>query len=161
MVNGCEVVVKGFKGEFIFMVVSFIEVVVEENQVLVFCFDDECELWLFYGLICMFINNNIIGVIQGYIKGFEVVGIGYCVQQKGSLVEFVFGFLYLVLIDLFVGIMFMVEGIIKFIVSGIDKQVVGEVVVNICKICKFELYKGKGVCYVGENVCCKVGKSGK
>lgn len=160
-VDGRAVAVKGPKGELTLKVASPIEVVVEDNQVVVSRPDDERESRSLHGLTRTLINNNIIGVTQGYTKGLEVVGTGYRVQQKGSSVEFALGFSHPVLVDPPAGITFTVEGNNKVTVSGIDKQAVGEAAANIRKIRKPEPYKGKGVRYAGENVRRKAGKSGK
>lgn len=160
-VDGREVAVKGPKGELTLTVAKPIEVAVEENQVLVSRPDDERESRSLHGLTRTLINNNIIGVTQGYTKGLEVVGTGYRVAQKGSSVEFALGFSHPVLIDPPAGITLTVEGTTKLTVSGIDKQAVGEAAANIRKIRKPEPYKGKGVRYAGENVRRKAGKSGK
>ena len=160
-VSGQDVAVKGPKGELALTVARPIEVAVEENQVLVSRPDDERESRSLHGLTRTLINNNIIGVTQGYTKGLEVVGTGYRVQQKGSSVEFALGFSHPVLIDPPAGITLTVEGTTKLTVSGIDKQAVGEAAANIRKIRKPEPYKGKGVRYAGENVRRKAGKSGK
>ena len=160
-VNGQEVQVKGPKGELALTVARPIQVAVEENQVLVSRPDDERESRSLHGLTRTLINNNIIGVTQGYTKGLEVVGTGYRVQQKGGSVEFALGFSHPVLVDPPTGITFTVEGNNKLTVSGIDKQAVGEAAANIRKIRKPEPYKGKGVRYAGEVVRRKAGKAGK
>lgn len=160
-VNGRVVAVKGPKGELTLTVANPIEVAVEENQVLVSRPDDERESRSLHGLTRTLINNNIIGVTQGYTKGLEVVGTGYRVAQKGGSVEFALGFSHPVLIDPPAGITLTVEGNNKLTVSGIDKQAVGEAAANIRKIRKPEPYKGKGVRYAGEIVRRKAGKSGK
>ena len=160
-VDGQDVTVTGPKGELALSVSKPIEVKVEENQVLVSRPDDERESRSLHGLTRTLINNNIIGVTQGYSKGLEVVGTGYRVQQKGSSVEFALGFSHPVLIDPPVGITLTVEGTNKLTVSGIDKQAVGEAAANIRKIRKPEPYKGKGVRYAGEVVRRKAGKAGK
>ena len=159
-VEGQDVAVKGPKGELTLAVARPIEVKVEEGQVLVTRPDDERESRSLHGLTRTLINNNIIGVTQGYSKGLEVVGTGYRVAQKGSSVEFALGFSHPVLIDPPAGITFTVEGNNKLTVSGIDKQAVGEAAANIRKIRKPEPYKGKGIKYVTETIRRKVGKSG-
>ena len=160
-VEGNEVTVKGPKGELVLPVASPIEVKVEENQVLVTRPDDERASRSLHGLTRTLINNNIIGVTEGYTKGLEVVGTGYRVAQKGSSVEFALGFSHPVLVDAPAGITLTVEGTNKLTVSGIDKQAVGEAAANIRKIRKPEPYKGKGVRYAGEVVRRKAGKAGK
>ncbi len=160
-VNGQDVVVKGPKGELSLAVAKPIEVKVEENQVVVSRPDDERESRSLHGLTRTLINNNIIGVTQGYTKGLEVVGTGYRVQQKGTAIEFALGFSHPVLVEAPTGITLTVEGNNKVTVSGIDKQAVGEAAANIRKIRKPEPYKGKGVRYAGEVVRRKAGKAGK
>ena len=160
-VAGQDVLVKGPKGELRLTVAKPIEAKVEENQVLVTRPDDERESRALHGLTRTLINNNIIGVTQGYTKGLEVVGTGYRVAQKGGSVEFALGFSHPVLIDPPAGITLTVEGTNKLTVSGIDKQAVGEAAANIRKIRKPEPYKGKGVRYAGEVVRRKAGKAGK
>ncbi|MCK6079088.1 50S ribosomal protein L6 [Microbacterium sp. EYE_5] len=160
-VTGQDVVVKGPKGELSLTVARPIEAKVEENQVLVSRPDDERESRALHGLTRTLINNNIIGVTQGYSKGLEVVGTGYRVAQKGTSVEFALGFSHPVLVEAPAGITLTVEGNNKVTVAGISKQAVGEAAANIRKIRKPEPYKGKGVRYAGEVVRRKAGKSGK
>lgn len=160
-VDGQAVSVKGPKGELALTVAKPIEVTVEEGQVLVSRPDDERESRSLHGLTRTLINNDIIGVTQGYTKGLEVVGTGYRVAQKGAAVEFALGFSHPVLVEPPVGITLTVEGNNKVTVSGISKQAVGEAAANIRKIRKPEPYKGKGVRYAGEVVRRKAGKAGK
>ena len=160
-VDGRDVTVKGPKGELKLAVARPIEVKVDDGQVLVTRPDDERESRSLHGLTRSLINNNIIGVTEGYSKGLEVVGTGYRVAQRGSSLEFTLGFSHPVVFDPPAGITFAVEGTNKITVSGIDKQVVGETAANIRKIRKPEPYKGKGVRYAGEVVRRKAGKAGK
>ena len=114
-----------------------------------------------HGLTRTLINNQIIGVTEGYTKGLEVVGTGYRVAAKGSSLEFALGYSHSITVDPPAGISFTVEGQNKILVSGIDKQAVGEVAANIRKLRKPEPYKGKGIRYEGEVVRRKAGKAGK
>jgi large subunit ribosomal protein L6 len=107
------------------------------------------------------ISNQIIGVTTGYTKSLDIVGTGYRVTAKGSDIEFALGYSHPILVKAPAGITFTVEGNNKVVVSGIDKQAVGEVAANLRKLRKPEPYKGKGVRYTGENVRRKAGKSGK
>jgi large subunit ribosomal protein L6 len=161
VIDGQSVTVKGPKGELSLVVAAPIKVALEENQVLVTRPDDERESRSLHGLTRSLINNQIIGVTQGYSKGLEIVGTGYRVAQKGSGVEFALGFSHPVNVEPPAGISFSVEGNNKLTVTGIDKQAVGEVAANIRKIRKPEPYKGKGIRYAGEVVRRKAGKSGK
>jgi large subunit ribosomal protein L6 len=160
-VDGQDVTVKGPKGELSLTVATPIEAKVEENQVVVTRPDDERASRSLHGLTRTLINNNIIGVTQGYEKKLEVVGTGYRVSSKGQGVEFALGYSHPITVDPPQGITFTVEGNDKLTVSGIDKQAVGEVAANIRKLRKPEPYKGKGVRYEGERVRRKAGKAGK
>ncbi|MBP2437101.1 50S ribosomal protein L6 [Microbacterium amylolyticum] len=160
-IDGQNVTVKGPKGELALEVAAPIEAKVEENQVLVTRPDDERESRALHGLTRTLINNNIIGVTQGYKKDLEIVGTGYRVQKKGSNLELALGFSHPVLVEAPAGIELSVDGNTKITVSGISKQAVGEMAANIRKIRKPEPYKGKGVRYAGEQVRRKAGKAGK
>lgn len=160
-IDGQAVTVKGPKGELSLVVASPIEVTLDEGQVLVTRPDDERASRSLHGLTRTLINNNIIGVTEGYSKGLEIVGTGYRVAQKGQAVEFALGFSHPVTVEPPAGITFTVEGNNKLTVTGIDKQAVGETAANIRKIRKPEPYKGKGVRYAGEVIRRKAGKAGK
>ena len=160
-IDGQQVTVKGPKGELSLVVAEPIRVALEDGQVLVTRPDDERASRALHGLTRTLINNDIIGVTQGYSKGLEVVGTGYRVQQKGAGLELALGFSHPVLFDAPEGITLAVEGSTKITVSGISKQAVGEAAANIRKLKKPEPYKGKGIRYAGENVRRKAGKAGK
>ncbi|PRI11458.1 50S ribosomal protein L6 [Leucobacter massiliensis] len=160
-IEGQKVTVKGSKGELSLVVSEPIRVAVEDGQVLVTRPDDERDSRALHGLTRTLINNNIIGVTEGYTKQLEVVGTGYRVQQKGSGLELALGFSHPVSFDAPEGITLAVEGNTKITVSGISKQAVGEVAANIRKLKKPEPYKGKGIRYAGEVVRRKAGKAGK
>ncbi|NNC11841.1 50S ribosomal protein L6 [Planctomonas sp. JC2975] len=160
-VDGQAVTVKGPKGELSLTVAQPIQVKLDEGKVLVTRPDDERTSRSLHGLTRTLINNQIIGVTQGYSKGLEIVGTGYRVAQKGSSIEFALGFSHPVTVEPPAGITLTVEGNNKITVAGIDKQAVGETAANIRKIKKPEPYKGKGIRYAGEIVRRKAGKAGK
>jgi large subunit ribosomal protein L6 len=160
-IEGQQVSVKGPKGELSLVVAEPIRVALEDGQLLVTRPDDERDSRALHGLTRTLINNDIIGVTEGYAKQLEVVGTGYRVQQKGSGLELALGFSHPVLYDAPEGITLAVEGSTEITVSGISKQAVGEAAANIRKLKKPEPYKGKGIRYAGENVRRKAGKAGK
>jgi large subunit ribosomal protein L6 len=160
-VEGQAVTVKGPKGELSLTVAQPIQVQLDENRVLVTRPDDERNSRSLHGLTRTLINNQIIGVTEGYSKGLEIVGTGYRVAQKGPAIEFALGFSHPVTVEPPSGITLTVEGNNKLTVAGIDKQAVGEMAANIRKIKKPEPYKGKGIRYAGEVVRRKAGKAGK
>lgn len=160
-IDGQAVAVKGPKGELSLRVKEPIEARIEENQVLVTRPDDERESRSLHGLTRTLINNQIIGVTEGFTKSLQVVGTGYRLAAKGQGIEFSLGYSHPITVEPPAGITFTVEGNDKLMVSGIDKQAVGEVAANIRKLRKPEPYKGKGVRYAGEVVRRKAGKAGK
>ncbi|MDR2347565.1 MAG: 50S ribosomal protein L6 [Bifidobacteriaceae bacterium] len=123
--------------------------------------DEERRSRAMHGLSRTLVANMVTGVTDGYTKVLEIVGTGYRVVAKGKDLEFSLGFSHTVTVSPPDGITFAVELPTRFSVSGIDKQMVGEVAANIRKIRKPEPYKGKGVRYQGEVVRRKVGKAGK
>jgi large subunit ribosomal protein L6 len=160
-VDGSDVKVKGPKGELALTVKTPIQVKLEDGQLLVTRPDDERESRSLHGLTRTLIANQIIGVTTGYTKGLDVVGTGYRVASDGQNITFALGYSHPITVAPPAGISFTVEGNNRVIVSGIDKQAVGEVAANLRKLRKPEPYKGKGVRYTGEVVRRKAGKSGK
>lgn len=161
--DGQNVSVKGPKGQLTHTVPEPIRIEKNDEGLLeVFRPNDERESRSLHGLTRTLVNNMVIGVTEGYTRQLEIVGVGYRVISKGpTQLEFALGFSHPVVVDAPEGVTFAVESPTKFSVSGIDKQVVGEVAANIRKIRKPEPYKGKGVRYAGEHVRRKVGKAGK
>ncbi|PIJ52471.1 50S ribosomal protein L6, partial [Leucobacter sp. OLES1] len=143
-IDGQTVTVKGPKGELTLVVAEPIRVALEDGQVLVTRPDDERDSRALHGLTRTLINNDIVGVTEGYSKQLEVVGTGYRVQQKGAGLELALGFSHPVNVEAPEGITLSVEGNTKITVSGISKQAVGEAAANIRKLKKPEPYKGKG-----------------
>jgi large subunit ribosomal protein L6 len=160
-ISGRDVTVKGPKGTLSHTVVEPITISQDEGTLSVVRPNDERDSKARHGLTRTLVNNMVVGVTEGYSKTLEIVGTGYRVQAKGSDLEFALGFSHPVLVKAPDGISFAVEAPTRFVVSGIDKQQVGEVAANIRKIRKPEPYKGKGVRYSGEVVRRKAGKAGK
>ena len=157
-----QVSVKGPKGELRHTVATPITVERgEDGTLLVQRPNDERQSRSLHGLSRTLIANMVTGVTEGYTKTLEIVGVGYRVQARGSDLEFALGFSHPVPVKAPEGITFTVEAPTRFRVSGIDKQLVGEVAAKIRKLRKPDPYKGKGVRYQGEVVKRKVGKTGK
>jgi large subunit ribosomal protein L6 len=154
--------VKGPKGNLSHTVAAPITVERDEDGTLkVLRPNDERQNRALHGLSRTLIANMITGVTEGYTKTLEIVGVGYRVQARGSDLEFALGFSHPVPVKAPEGITFAVESPTRLRVSGIDKQLVGEVSAKIRKIRKPDPYKGKGVRYQGEVIKRKVGKTGK
>ncbi|WP_214367164.1 50S ribosomal protein L6 [Pseudonocardia sp. H11422] len=160
-IEGRTVTVKGPKGTLSHTLIEPITIEREDGVIVVRRPDDERKTKAFHGLSRTLVNNLVVGVTTGYEKKMEIHGVGYRVALKGSNLEFALGFSHPVVIEAPEGITFTVETPTRFSVSGIDKQLVGEVAANIRKLRKPDPYKGKGVRYAGEVIRRKVGKTGK
>jgi len=160
-INGQDVSVKGPKGELKLTISKPITASLEDGNVIVARPDEEAVSKSLHGLTRSLIANNVHGVSEGFTKNLEIVGTGYRAAAKGAGIELSLGFSHPVIVTPPEGVSLVVEGNTKIIVSGIDKQAVGEMAANIRKIRKPEPYKGKGVRYEGERVRRKAGKAGK
>lgn len=159
-VDGNAVVVKGPKGTLTQTLDPRISVSVEDGVLTVARENDEREARALHGLSRALIANMVIGVSAGYMKELQAVGVGYRGVLKGSTLELQVGFSHPVTIEAPEGITFEVPEPTKFIISGIDKQLVGQVAANIRSVRPPEPYKGKGIRYVDEYVRRKAGKAG-
>jgi large subunit ribosomal protein L6 len=161
-IEGPTVKVKGPKGSLQHTLAEPITVErAESGDLLVTRPNDERKAKELHGLSRTLVANMIVGVTEGYRKSLEINGTGYRVTAKGKDLEFALGFSHPVLVAAPEGITFTVERPTLFHVSGIDKQLVGEVSAKIRKIRPPEPYKGKGVKYSDEVIRRKAGKAGK
>ena len=160
-IDGQDVSVKGPKGQLSLTIAEPISVVREDAVLKVTRPSDDGKVRALHGLSRTLIANMVTGVTAGYSKTLEIVGVGYRVQAKGKDLEFSLGFSHPVLVTPPEGIAFRVEAPTRFVVEGIDKQLVGETAARIRKLRKPDPYKAKGVRYQGEVIRRKVGKAGK
>src|SRR3954451_17027286 len=158
---GQDITVTGPKGTLHHSVAEPIRLVQEDGTLLVQRPNDERESRALHGLTHSLVANMVTGVTDGFAKTLEIRGVGYRVQARGSDLEFALGFSHPVPVKAPEGITFEVQTPTRFIVRGIDKQVVGETAAKIRKLRRPDPYKGKGVRYAGENVRRNVGKAGK
>jgi large subunit ribosomal protein L6 len=115
-----------------------------------------------HGLTRTLVNNMVVGVTDGFRKQLDIVGVGYRAEAQGpTAIRLALGFSHPVFVNAPDGIAFEVPLPTQVVVTGIDKEVVGQVAANIRSIRKPEPYKGKGVRYAGERVLRKAGKAGK
>ena len=161
-INGRQVAVKGPKGALDLEVPGEITVRQDGEEILVERPDDERQNRALHGLTRSLVNNMVVGVSEGFSKELQIVGVGYRAAAKGSnALELQLGFSHPVNVEAPAGITFDVPEPTRIIVSGIDKQVVGQVAADIRSYRKPEPYKGKGVRYLGEHVARKAGKAAK
>jgi large subunit ribosomal protein L6 len=160
-IDGTLVKVKGSKGELERSFHERISFDVDEGVVTVTRPDDARESRALHGLSRALLHNMVVGVSDGFRKELEIQGVGYRAAMKGSSLELQVGFSHPVVVDAPEGVTFEVPEQTKIIVTGIDKELVGQVAANIRKVRPPEPYKGKGIRYVGEYVRRKAGKAGK
>ena len=159
-IKGQTVKVSGPKGDLTHQVHPDIVVALVDNTVVVTRSSDVGKHRALHGLTRALINNMIIGVSEGYKIVLEMVGVGYRAEVKGSCLVLSLGYSHPVVISQPDGIKYEVEPKInKITVSGIDKQLVGQVAAKIRSFRKPEPYKGKGIRYRGEHVRSKAGKT--
>ena len=154
------VVVKGPKGSLSQVIDPRIGVSIDDGVVTVSRNSEDREVRALHGLSRALIANMVLGVSAGYSKELQAVGVGYRGALKGKTLELQVGYSHPVAIEAPEGITFEVPEPTKFIVSGIDKQLVGQVAANIRAVRPPEPYKGKGIRYADEYVRRKAGKAG-
>ena len=159
-VDNNVVTVKGPKGELTQAMHPDMIIEVEGNTVLVKRPSEVKEHKSLHGLTRTLISNMIEGVEKGYKKELEVLGVGYRVAKEGKNLVMNLGYSHQVIMEEIEGITIEVPAPNKIIVSGIDKQVVGQFAAEVREKRSPEPYKGKGIRYAGEVVRRKEGKTG-
>jgi large subunit ribosomal protein L6 len=157
--DGKTVVIKGSKGELRTTLIRGISVTIEGTEVKVERKGNEKQAKATHGLFRSLLQNNIVGVSEGYKKTLKLLGTGYRVQAKGTSIDLAVGLSHHVEFAPLDGVQLQVEGTDTIHISGIDKQQVGQVAANIRKIRPPEVYKGKGIRYQDEVVRLKPGKT--
>jgi large subunit ribosomal protein L6 len=157
-VSGQTVTVKGPKGQLAWTVADEIEVKQEDSAVSLTPRVDDQRGRAMWGLSRTLVSNMVEGVTKGYEQTLELVGVGYRAAMKGQSLSMQLGFSHEVDIKPPQGITFTTPKQTEIRVSGIDKQLVGEMAARIRRIRPPEPYKGKGVRYSGEKVRRKEGK---
>ncbi|HZU66697.1 MAG TPA: 50S ribosomal protein L6 [Ktedonobacteraceae bacterium] len=161
------VTVKGPKGELKYQVDPDLTLHLEDGKLDVTRPSDSKEHKAKHGLYRTLINNMVVGVTQGYTKSLEIHGVGYRANKVGENLVIQVGYSHPVEVQPPPGITLSMDGVdpatkaTKVSVSGIDKQLVGQVAASIRMIRKPEPYKGKGIRYAGEAIRRKAGKAGK
>ncbi|SRR6185437_1002565 len=157
-VNGQTVTAKGPKGELKYVVNDEVLVKFENGEIAVQPRDDSKDARSKWGLSRTQIVNILTGVKDGFEKKLEISGVGYRAAMQGKNLQLALGFSHDVVYQTPEGITISVPKPTEIIVSGSDKQVVGQVAAEIRKYRGPEPYKGKGVKYAGEVIVRKEGK---
>ncbi|MEE8311512.1 MAG: 50S ribosomal protein L6 [Candidatus Binatia bacterium] len=158
--SGADVHVEGPKGKLSLSLVSGIELEQGDRGVTVMRRDDSRQQRAAQGLMRSLVSNMLVGVSEGFSKTLEITGVGYRADAKGSEVHLTLGFSHPIVYQLPEGVKAAVDKQTSVTVSGIDRQLVGEVAAGIRKLRPPEPYKGKGIRYSDEQVRRKAGKAG-
>ncbi len=121
---------------------------------------EDPELGKFHGLARSLVANAVLGVTEGFKKELDIVGVGYRAEVKGKQVVFALGYSHPVVFDIPEGIAVAIDKQTHITVTGVDRQLVGQVAANIRRLRKPDPYKQKGVRYTGEVLKKKAGKTG-
>ena len=160
-ITGQSVAVKGPKGSLAIAVPAPIQVSQADGVITVARPNEERVTRSLHGLSRTLVANMVEGVTNGYSLTINIVGVGYRVAEKGKDLEFQLGYSHPINFPAPEGITYKVESPTKLIISGIDKQLVGETAAKVKKLRKADPYKGKGLRLEGEVVRRKAGKAGK
>lgn len=160
-INGSHVAVKGPKGELSRVLPTAVTVEQEGETVLVKRRDESRSSRQLHGLSRTLVANMVEGVSQGFQKRLEIQGVGYRAQVQGRNLVLSVGYSHPVQIEPPAGVQLAVETNTNVIVSGFDKELVGNTAAKIRAVRPPEPYKGKGIRYAGEVVRRKAGKAGK
>lgn len=157
-----NVEVKGPKGVLNIEINKVVDAKVEENKLLLTLKDENSENGrAYWGLARALVNNAVVGVKDGFTKELELVGVGYRAEMAGKDIKIAIGYSHPVIVNAPEGITFELPTNTEIKVSGIDRQLVGQIASNIRDIRRPEPYKGKGIRYKGELVRRKQGKAAK
>lgn len=151
--------VKGPKGELTLTIPQRVSVKQVDGELRAERHGDDKQAKAFHGLVQRMLTNMVTGVTDGFRKELEIQGVGYRANLEGSKLNLLVGKSHPVSFDAPSGITFEVPKPTSVIISGFDKQQVGQVAAQIRRVRPPEPYKGKGIRYAGEVVRRKVGKS--
>ena len=121
---------------------------------------EDNDLGKFHGLARSLVANAVLGVTEGFKRELDIVGVGYRAELKGKQVQFALGYSHPVVFNIPTGIDVAIDKQTHITVTGIDRQLVGQVAADIRRLRKPDPYKQKGVRYTGEVLKKKAGKTG-
>jgi large subunit ribosomal protein L6 len=159
-VTGDVVEIQGPKGKLRQACPPGIAFEVRDGQVLARTIREDKALGKFHGLGRSLVANAVTGVTEGFKRELDIVGIGYRAELKGRQVVFALGYSHPIVFDIPQGIDIAIDKQTHVTVTGIDRQLVGQVAADIRRMRKPDPYKQKGVRYTGEVLKKKVGKTG-
>lgn len=155
------VTVKGPKGELSYQFNNELSINVEESKVVITRPNDTKEVKAIHGTTRALLNNMVVGVSEGFKKQLDIIGVGYRAQLQGNKIVLSAGYSHNVELEIPNGLTVELPKNTIIIVSGTDKQLVGQFAANIRAVRKPEPYLGKGIRYSTEHVRRKEGKTAK
>lgn len=158
-IGHARVLVEGAKGKLSIALPPTIAVQLSDNQLKVESKGGEASARALHGLYRALLANMVQGVLNGFSRELEIVGVGYRAQMQGKQLSLSVGFSHPVLISIPEGITVEVPKPTVVIIKGADKQAVGQFAANLRRIAPPEPYKGKGIKYAGETIRRKAGKA--
>lgn len=159
--DGSNLLVEGPKGSLRWALPSGLAIEQEDGTVVVTRSSEERTVRAMHGTARSLIANMVEGVVNGFTRHLEIIGVGFRAAVKGSHLDLSLGFSHPVLHPIPAGLTVTVEGNTNIKIEGIDKQLVGQFAADVRSYYPPEPYKGKGVRYKGEQVRRKQGKSVK
>ena len=156
--NGVDV--KGPKGQMKQALPPGVTAVVEDGSIVTRKISDDQQLDKFHGLARSLVNNAVLGVTEGWKRELDIVGVGYRAEIKGQQIHLALGYSHPVVYDVPKGIEVAIDKQTHITVTGVDRQLVGQVAANLRRLRKPDPYQQKGVRYTGEVLKKKAGKTG-
>jgi large subunit ribosomal protein L6 len=159
-VDGSAVDVKGPKGQMTQPLPPGVTAAVEDGLLVTRKTGEDRALDKFHGLARSLVNNAVLGVTAGWKKELDIVGVGYRAEMKGKQVVLALGYSHPIVFDIPSGIDIAIDKQTHIVVTGVDRQLVGQVAANLRRLRKPDPYQQKGVRYTGEVLKKKAGKTG-
>lgn len=153
--------VEGPKGTLTRSIMEGVSIESENNQLVISRKADDKKTRSAHGLTRTLINNMVTGVTKGFVTSLDITGVGYRAEAKGDVLSLALGYSHPINYALPKGVSVEVEKMTKIMVSGADKELVGQTAAKIRAFRSPEPYKGKGIRYSNETILRKAGKTGK
>jgi large subunit ribosomal protein L6 len=157
--QGAVLQVEGPKGKMQHAIPEGLKIDVADNSITVTRLSEQNKIRALHGLTRSLVANMVSGVTQGFKKELEIVGVGYRADMSNNMLNLTLGYSHPINFPLPEGIKGKVEKQV-ITIEGIDKGLVGQIAAKIKSLRKPDVYKGKGIRYLGEVIKTKVGKSG-
>ena len=152
--------VKGPKGQMKQALPPGISAAVQDGSIVTKKDSDDHEMAKFHGLARSLVNNAVLGVTEGWKKELDIVGVGYRAEMKGQQIHLALGYSHPIIFEVPKGIDVAIDKQTHITVTGVDRQLVGQVAANLRRLRKPDPYQQKGVRYTGEHLKKKAGKTG-